>query len=56
MTRTVRFQLRVTVDEDHEAFDDPEWSADAAWGALSNEYGLECIYTAIEATDETTDA
>jgi len=26
------------------AFDDPEWIADAAWGALTNDYGLVCTY------------
>jgi len=26
----------------------PEWAADAAWGALTNEYGLRAIYTDIE--------
>jgi hypothetical protein len=32
----------------HPAFEDPEWAADAAWGALTNEYGLRAIYTDIE--------
>lgn len=39
--------LTVTVEEDHEAYDDPEWAADAAHGALTNEYGLRAIYTDI---------
>lgn len=38
----------MTVDPDHEAYDDPEWIADAAWGALSNEYSLECVHGDIE--------
>ena len=43
-TRVYRVELTVTVDDDHEAYDDPERIADAAWGALTNEYGLECTY------------
>ena len=35
---------RHRVDDDHEAYDDPERIADAAWGALTNEYGLEFTY------------
>jgi hypothetical protein len=42
--RTYEFRLRVEVDEDHIGFDDPEWIADAAWGALTNLYGLRCTY------------
>ena len=34
-TRTYEFVLSVEVEEDHVAFDDPEWIADAAWGALT---------------------
>ncbi|HZU73750.1 MAG TPA: hypothetical protein VE990_13350 [Acidimicrobiales bacterium] len=48
MRRTYTFRLIVDVEEDHEAYDDPEWAADAAWGALRNLYGLECIYTDLE--------
>lgn len=29
-------------------YDDPEWAADAAWGALTNMYGLLTNYTGIE--------
>lgn len=29
----------------HPAYDDPEWSADAAWVSLTNEYGLRATYT-----------
>lgn len=47
-SRTYRFVLTVAVDEDHEAFDDPEWVADAAWGSLTNEYGFECTYGQVE--------
>lgn len=48
MSRTYTFRLTVAVDEDHEAYDDPEWIADAASGALQNIYGLECTYEALE--------
>lgn len=47
-TRTFRFTLRVDVDPDHPAYDDPEWAADAAWGCLTNEYRLRTTYTRIE--------
>lgn len=47
-TRTYRFTLFVNVEPGHPAFDDPEWAADAAWGTLTNEYGLRAIYTDIE--------
>jgi hypothetical protein len=40
--RTYRFSITVTVEPDH--YDDPEWIADAAWGALANEYGYECTF------------
>jgi hypothetical protein len=43
-TRTYEIVLTVEVDHDHLAFDDPEWVADAAWGALTNLYGLTCTY------------
>ena len=43
-TNRYRITLTVEVDEGHVAYDDPEWIADAAWGALSNEYGLRCTY------------
>ena len=42
---TYRFQLTVTVDEDHEAFDDPEWFADAAGACWINLYGVESVYS-----------
>lgn len=47
-TRTYRFQLTVIVEHDHESYDDPEWIADAALGALTNEYGFECTYGPVE--------
>jgi hypothetical protein len=54
MARTYRFTITFTVEEDHEAFDDPEWAADAAHGCLTNEYGLRAIYTDItEVTEQT---
>jgi hypothetical protein len=43
-TRMYTFVLTVEVEEDHVGYDDPEWLADAAWGALSNDYGLRCTY------------
>lgn len=46
--RRYRFVITVDVDPGHAAYDDPEWAADAAWGALTNEYGLRSIYTDIE--------
>lgn len=47
-TRTYRFTLTVDVEPGHPAYDDPEWAADAAWGCLTNEYGLRATYTAID--------
>ena len=46
-TRIYRFVITVSVDMDHPAYDDPEWAADAAHGALTNEYGLRATYTDI---------
>ncbi len=43
--RTLEITLTVTLPEGHPGFDDPEWVADAAWGALSNEYGLDATYS-----------
>ena len=48
MARKYRFTLTVPVAEGHEAYDDPEWVADATWGALSNDYGLECVSGDVE--------
>lgn len=48
MTRTFRFELIVSVEPGHDAYDDPEWVADAAWGTLTNEYGFECVYGEVE--------
>ena len=44
-TRTYRFVVTVEVEPGHPVFDDPEWAADAAQGALTNEYGIKAIYT-----------
>lgn len=44
-TRSYQFTIHFDVDPDHPAYDDPEWAADAAWGALTSEYGLRAIYT-----------
>jgi hypothetical protein len=52
MSRTYRFTLTVTVEPDHEAYDDPDWIADAAWDSLSNEYGFRCVYGDIELVEE----
>jgi hypothetical protein len=48
VSRTYTFRLTVDVEDDHEAYDDPEWIADAAWGTLKNLYGLECTYTELQ--------
>ncbi len=46
--RAYRFVVTFEVEPGHHVYDDPEWAADAAWGALTNEYGLRAIYTDIE--------
>lgn len=46
--RRYRFTITVEVPPDHPSYDDPEWAADAAWGALTNEYGLRATYSGIE--------
>lgn len=53
--RTYRFTLTFTVDDEHEGFDDPEWVADAAWGALTSSYRVECTYGEIELVNEVSD-
>jgi hypothetical protein len=50
-TRTYRFVITFEVDPGHPAYDDPEWAADAAHGALTNEYGLRTIYSDISEID-----
>lgn len=45
--RAYRFTITVLVEPGHPAWADPEWAADAARGALANEYDLRCIYGAI---------
>ena len=47
-TRSYQFVITVEAEPGHPAYDDPEWAADAAWGALTNEYGLRAIYADIE--------
>jgi hypothetical protein len=47
-TRAYRFAVTFQVEPGHPAYDDPEWAADAACGALANEYDLPAIYTDIE--------
>lgn len=51
-TRTYRFIVTFAVEADHPAYDVPEWAADAAHGALTNEYGPRAIYTDIEEVAE----
>jgi hypothetical protein len=51
-TRVYRFVVTVEVEPGHPAYDDPEWAADAAHGALSNEYGLRATYTDISEIDK----
>jgi hypothetical protein len=46
--RRYRFTITVDIAPGHAAYDDPEWAADAAWGSLTNEYGLRATYSAIE--------
>ncbi len=55
LIRTCRFTLSFDVEPDHPAYDDPEWAADAAWGALTNEYGLRAVYSDIEELDSSVD-
>ena len=43
-TRSYHFSITFDVDPDHVAYDDPEWAADAAHGALTYEYGIETVY------------
>ena len=50
-TRVYRFVITFEVEPGHEAYDDPEWAADAAWGALTNMYGLLSSYGSIEELD-----
>lgn len=50
-TRVYRFSITCEVEPGHEAYDDPEWAADAAWGALTYMYGLLSTYGAIEELD-----
>lgn len=45
--RTYQFVVTVEVGPGHPAYDDPEWAADAAWGALTNEYDLPSSYSDI---------
>jgi hypothetical protein len=50
-TRTYRFVVTVEVEPGHPAYDDPEWAADAAHGALTNDYGLRTTYSEISEID-----
>lgn len=53
-TRTYRFVPTFEVGLGHPAYDDPEWAADAAQGALSNEYGLRAAYADITEVEGST--
>lgn len=50
-TRSYRFTITLNVEPGHPAYDDPEWAADAARGALADDYGLRSIYSDIEAVE-----
>lgn len=50
-TRSYRFTITFDIEPGHPAYDDPEWAADAARGALADEYSLRAIYTDIEAVE-----
>ena len=47
-TRTFRFSITFNVEPAHPAYDDPEWAAGAAWGALTNMYSLRAFYAVPE--------
>lgn len=49
--RRYRFAVTFEIEPDHSAYDDPEWVADAAWGALVHEYGVTAVYSDIEAVN-----
>lgn len=51
-TRTYRFVITVEVERGHPAYDDPEWAADAAHGALTNDYSLRTMYSDITEIDD----
>jgi hypothetical protein len=53
-TRAYRFVVEFEVEPELPAYDDPEWAADATWGALTNMYGLLSSCTAIEEIDPRT--
>lgn len=55
MTHFFQFTITAEVEPGHPAFADPEWIADAAWGALTNEYGLRCTYGEITQLEPTSD-
>jgi len=43
--------LSSTHRNDHPAYDDPEWAADAAHGVLTPEYGLRATYADMTEVD-----
>lgn len=42
--RSYRFSITFEASPDHVAYGDPEWAADAAHGALTNDHGIDCVY------------
>ncbi|OWY60386.1 hypothetical protein B7486_69460 [cyanobacterium TDX16] len=51
--RRYRFTITAEVPADHPSHGDPEWLADAAWGALANEYGLDATYSELQEVPRT---
>lgn len=49
--RSYRFSITFEASPDHVAYGDPEWAADAAHGALTTDYGIECEYARPHAVD-----
>lgn len=51
-TRAYQFVMTIEIEPDHVAYLDPEWAADAAAGALTNEYGLAAFYSLVESVGD----
>ena len=49
--RAYRFVVEFEVERGHPAYDEPEWAADATWGALTNIYALLSSCTSIDEID-----
>ncbi len=52
--RIYRFAITFNVEPGHPAYDDPEWAADAAWGALTNVCGFRAMYSDITEVEQGT--